>query len=54
MEEINWKEFSKKLLFEGMIPAAKMITDATENTVDDTVINVFDQIGKYLLEDKAE
>ena len=54
LDGMDWKEFSRKLLFEGTVPAVKMITDLTKNKVDDSVINVLDLVGRYLTDEETE
>jgi len=52
--EIDWKEFSRKLLFEGMIPAFEMVTVVTENTIDDLVLKGVDGIAHLFLDKKVD
>ena len=52
--EIDWKEFSRLLLFEGVVPAAKYAVTFTENAIDDTSVAVIEKVGEFLLGEKAE
>jgi len=48
--EIDWKEFSRKLLFEGVIPAADYAADFTETSVDDIAVTAVDKLGHLFLD----
>lgn len=48
--EIDWKEFSKKLLFEGVVPAAKYAVTFTETAIDDTSVAIIEKVGEFLLQ----
>lgn len=50
--KIDWKVMTKKLLLEGMIPAAKYAVSFTENKIDDTSVEVIDKLAKFLLLDE--
>jgi hypothetical protein len=51
--KIDWKEMTKKLLFEGMVPAAKYAVTFTPNKIDDTTVEVIDKLGQFLLGEEA-
>jgi hypothetical protein len=53
--QIDWKEFSRLMLFEGIVPCAQYAVKFTETAIDDTTVAVIAKVGEFLLpENKAE
>lgn len=52
VKEIDWKEFSRKLLFEGIIPASEYAVSFTVNEIDDTTVEIAKKLGEFLLQAK--
>lgn len=53
-KKIDYKELSRKILFEGVVSASKYAAECTDTSIDDLAVKGVESLGHLFLDKKEE